>query len=166
MGCVRYVRTHRGAHRSDLKPDHGKMEMQDLANQLLNDAQLAILSAESGHAEDIARDKTCERDLQHLGASFKRVTGCYEGSRENAFMVVLNEHIHANDVLCLARSFDQECVLFLGNAIHGYRDATLHFVESGEQEDIGRFQAVSAEYASELDAWTYDPGQDRYYAAL
>lgn len=97
------------------------------------------------------------------GIGFKSVFGCYEGVQEASFI------INQKDLpRCFAWYSKEDSVLLLGPAyregkMHGSREASLYFLETGETRDMGRFLMVLREEALASDAWTYDPTLDAYF---
>lgn len=143
--------------------------MQSLNETNRINARFAIFSAESDHSEDRARDHDAQQILDRNNAQYKRVQGVYDGAPENAFLVRVNDPEHGamdfHNIVLMARTYEQESILLLGELYNGFRQAYLYFVDPRTFEHIGRFRAVSESYAKACDAYTYDPSQDQYFVA-
>jgi hypothetical protein len=102
------------------------------------------------------------------GATFKPVVGCYGDLAEASFLIQLNEAMTLDDVEALARGFDQESVLILGEHGPRGRPAKLWYV-TGDivdmTEDLGMFKPISPHQLSDHSAYTYDPSTGVYYVA-
>lgn len=99
---------------------------------------------------------TAKRQLDVQGVPYKIVTGCYEGEREESYVVAERD---AAVVFSLARSFQQESVLHLDSS----RNASLVFLEGGERVELGRWREVK--HGPLPDAYTVDHETGAVWAA-
>jgi hypothetical protein len=90
------------------------------------------------------------------------VYGSYYGKLERSYII----RGGFDQVLRVARLFNQESVLVLGNMhpILG-RKAKLLFCDTKHEIDLGHMCGVSSTVAKKQDSWTYVPSQGQYYIA-
>ena len=113
---------------------------------------LAILAL---NIEDASNELSIVRS--NLGNDARPVEGVYKGKHERAYIVPLIDTT-LNDVLKLAREFDQESILFLDNQRQGW----LHYCDRCLSDYLGTFKEVSPMVADTLDTYTKDGV--KYYA--
>lgn len=116
------------------------------------------LSAEENQAN---LDKVLKQ-LVNLEIPHKRVQGVYtyeDGTKvtEGSILVETRDKLLV-DVIC--SQHNQECYLFSNE----YRESMLKY--PNKTEFIGQLQEITEEHANTLQAYTYCPQQDRYYACI
>lgn len=89
----------------------------------------------------------------------KRLVGSYKGQTEHSFIAPMNKYEAIAPWLN-----EEESILH----IHGFnsRDvpkATLLFLKTGEQVELGLMFPVAKEVALSRDNWTYDPTYNAYF---
>lgn len=139
----------------------------------LNDVRLqnlpmVIFSTDSGSNEDRARRAGARSALNSIGAQFTECEGVYNGESEHSFAVILDgSNFDFAFIKSIARAADQESVLYLTSKVSNlHRQAVLHFLEDDSQEYLGDFKYVEADTAMTLDAYTYVPNINCYFAAV
>lgn len=111
---------------------------------------------------------TLRDHLIENGWSFKEVEGCWLGAHELSFLVVLSSDewvrfAQLHKLQTIAQEFEQDAILYLDR----YRNAYL--IEGQEQEAprlVGKFRPITAEEASSLDGYTYDPDTRQFYGII
>jgi hypothetical protein len=89
---------------------------------------------------------------------FKQVIGSYNGQTEDSYMVLANEDDALNEVIAIAKEFNQESIL----VVDENRIATLQFLTSPANATIlGSWTPIEALEAQSLENWTLD--QTNYY---
>jgi len=121
-----------------------------------------ILSA--SHAEDTRKENDRATFGLHLGLTrhkipFKWVKGFYQGFNEDSFLCVPRGPSDVIEIWKLAKINNQESVLHLDQD----RNATLAFLNGGENLPLGKFRPCSALRAAECDAWTFDPETNTFF---
>jgi len=122
-----------------------------------------IMSAERFDASmgqnSIATDEL-RAALASSNYSFKEVLGMYKGVSETSFFVEYNNGGALADLNSLASFYDQESILHLDED----RNASLVYCDSDEETKVGLFQAIDKSEAFKLDAYTYCPQLNMYFA--
>jgi hypothetical protein len=129
---------------------------------------VVILSPESGASDDIARRRSLNGELTARGIPFADCTGCYKGELEySVAFKVDGVKIDLDTAADIARSYDQESILYLTGDHGDGRQAVLVYVDrpGRPQELIGAFKAVPARRAKRQDAYTYVHELDQFYIA-
>lgn len=127
------------------------MNLQDIV--FIISAELSKLS----YKENEGRTNELHMILQDRGVSFKDVVGSYKGVEETSFVVVGEEN--RGLVMELMRHYGQESVLV------SYSDRSSYLIDrDGVETKLGRLNSVSETVAKGLDAWTYCPVLNQYYA--
>lgn len=124
----------------------------------LNQYDFAIISAELSHlgAEvNAERTKELQHALEVRGIGFKPLKGKYKGTTESSFIVEMRSVVED-----IAASFEQESILVLDP----WNNAKLVFTNSEQVENIGKLIKVTSDEALALDAWSYRPDLNQYYA--
>jgi hypothetical protein len=99
--------------------------------------------------------------MDSRGIDYKLAIGCYEGLGETSYIV---SYSHYELILALAGKHEQESILILSEATrHGLRPATLYFLQSGDNIDMGYLTGCSKEYALKQNAYTYRPDLNQYW---
>lgn len=127
---------------------------------MLNTNQFFIFAADS---KNDYRTPQLRNDLRSRNIGFKEVSGAYthdDGTQvsEKSFIVLAK---YENEVLELAKKYEQESVLFVdskSNASLIYTDGSNRF------EKLGKFQKVNS--LDGLMAWTYDKETDTSYSVI
>lgn len=115
--------------------------------------EFIILSAELstlGHKENNERSFRLFNCLKDLNINFKPVEGCYKGSSEISFLVIVKDEAEIEAIKDLGlKSFEQDSILF-----RDFKGNTeLHF-GSGAVESLGKFKKVPRHEAVHEDAFT------------
>ena len=123
-----------------------------------------VSGALSVYSPRINADRTdsLERWLRAEGLATVQVNGCYEGKREPAILVLDDRPINfccEKAVMRLARQYDQESIL----AVDANRQARLIYCAFGNSKAIGRWRAVSADYAMDNPSASYTERAGQYY---
>jgi len=115
--------------------------------------QVIILSAELSdlsNEENKSRTLTLDSWLRDLGLNFTQVQGCYKGSSEESFLVVIRESDCIETLKGFAfKQFNQDSVLYQDTSGLCYLE-----YENGISNKIGRFEQVNPNYIKTLDAYT------------
>lgn len=117
-----------------------------------------ILSAELSTLDpERNQDRSLELEtlLDSMQVPYKRLAGKYKTQTERSYIVPFSA-----GVLKAAKLFGQESVLKL----HPDNKAELIYLETGQSQIIGTLQKVSKAEALELDAWSYRPDLNQFYA--
>lgn len=132
-----------------------------------SNAEVIIFSADREGREELLNIEA-RTDLECMmhsdGIFFERVTGCYEGTIENSYMVSAK---YLEVVKGYAKLFNQESILVLDHERQAslvYTDGTL--VNFKDYVKLGTFKPVSESMAKANIAWTYSPKLNQYYMAL
>ena len=120
--------------------------------------QVVILSAELSRQDSFTNDRrtTLLNDMiAELRLPFKRATGVYKGSKENSFVVVVNDQADIDTLANFAfLSFGQESILHQDSN----QLARLVYAD-GRMETLGKLTQVSKELAETLDNYTIMEGK-------
>lgn len=117
-----------------------------------------IISAERANLTSLENDlrtEKLERDLYNLGAGFKIVLGCYQGTKENSFVV---QGLKDASIVELLRKYGQDCALKLDSSRHA--DS---IQANGDIISLGQFKAVSEANALKLANYTFDAVTSQYF---
>lgn len=124
-----------------------------MTKKFMQKPEFIILSAELSNLtelENLRRTANLRSCLNDLKLSYKEVDGCYKGSTENSFMVIIPDEATFEVVRDLAlKSFNQESILFRDYA----GKARLEY-QNGDTIELGSFKEVSKEQATSEDAYT------------
>ena len=120
--------------------------------------QVVILSGELSSlssAENSRRTTLLNDMIAELRLPFKRAEGVYKGSKENSFVVVVNDQADIDAVTGFAfKAFGQESVL------HQDSNQLARLIYSdGKMETLGKLTQVSKELAETLDNYTIMEGK-------
>lgn len=103
--------------------------------------EFIILSAELDTTtvrSNFYRTELLEFMLQELKLPYKQIQGCYKGSTEQSFMVIVKDEAEYEVIRDFAfKSFNQESILFRDL----YGSASLVF-QDGTKEQLGKFKQV------------------------
>jgi len=100
-----------------------------------------------------------QRRCRYLGISIKELLGSYKGQQERSFIASIQDWAFIRSWV-----LDEESVLLLGARDKlNRRKATLHYVSTEEEVDLGRFESTTEADALSREAWTYDPQQCTYF---
>ncbi len=108
------------------------------------------------------RTDSLERWLRAKGFATVQVTGCYEGDREPAILVLddrADNDVCEQAVIRLARQYDQKSIL----AVDANRHARLIFCEFENTKAIGRWHAVNADTVINNPSASYTERAGQYY---
>lgn len=122
--------------------------------------QVVILSGELSSlssTENTRRTTLLNDMIAELKLPFKKATGVYKGSKENSFVVIVNDQADINTLANFAfKSFGQESIL------HQDSNQLARLVYSdGKMETLGKLVQVSKELAETLDNYTLM--EDKFY---
>ena len=108
-------------------------------------------------------DEQTERDiLKSRGfKANKPLVGVYKGQEERAWLVPVTDAESRQEIVALAKDYNQESVLFSGID----RTTVLHYVETHKVEEIGVLSAVPEDYAKAQESYTLDPESGQYFVA-
>lgn len=104
--------------------------------------------------------RTVQSQLRNRGIKALLVIGSYKGVVEQSFCVEARTKVDVDYIKMLCAMFNQESFLVVNNN----RQASLYFLQSKEVTPIGMFQSVGKDIATKLEAWTYVPHTDTYFA--
>lgn len=124
-----------------------------------NKYSIMIFSAfesENSNEKNIDNTAIVESYLVEEKVPFKKIMGCYKGSNELAFIVPLSYY---KQLLPTINKYNQESVLI----INADRKATLFYLKSGKNEQLGDFVNVSMEEAIDRESYAYDFANRNYY---
>lgn len=100
-----------------------------------------------------------EEWLTNRRYSFKRVEGCYKGTKESAFFVIADSVPESSTLVTkVQQEYEQETCLYLDS----WRLAWLMY-KDGRNEPIGQWHSVPEIVAKKRDAYTFDPFTGVYY---
>lgn len=120
--------------------------------------QVVILSAELNRQDSFTNDRrtTLLNDMiAELRLPFKKAVGVYKGSKENSFVVVVNEQADIDTLANFAfKSFGQKSILHQDSN----QLARLIYAD-GKAETLGKLVQVSKELAETLDNYTVMDGK-------
>ena len=132
---------------------------------MFNEGHMVILSAELANKStywnkvntDTMRMKL---SMGRLGKSFQVIEaqGVYKGTKENSFIVKVENKYDVMWLTNLAKQFNQESILY----IDARNQASLYYIESKTREKLGIFHKVPKSVADNLDAYTMT--ESGYYA--
>ena len=127
---------------------------------------LYIFSAAStacGNAENKARHKMLRGQLRGYGLAIAECDGQYNGVNERSILVIDEKPVSLSTrgtVMRLARAWGQESIL----EVDANRSARLVFTNGNSAESLGKFAAVTSQYAKHANAWTRRNNQ--YYCCV
>lgn len=123
-------------------------------------SQVVILSAELStkrFESNRQRTETLEGMLNDCNFRFKKALGCYKGSSEDSFVVVLRDAQELETLKDFAfTNFEQESILYQD----ANQEAYLVFA-NGKTEQLGRLEQVDKKEATSQEAFTVMGGN--YY---
>ena len=101
-----------------------------------------------------------------IDAYARPLQGCYKGDKENSY-ISTSEQLNMNVFRDLLLATGQESILFLDEHNQGY----LYFQEDQYNAGpnslfLGTFKAITREEAEKLEAYTYCPKLNEYYACI
>lgn len=119
--------------------------------------QAIILSAELstlGTSENIMRSFDLMQWLELSGFKFGQSKGCYKGTTERSYVVLVNTQDDINRLQSIAAKYNQDSILLkdangLAHLMYG----------NGTEEVLGRMVGVNKSEALKQDAWTELNGQ-------
>lgn len=101
-------------------------------------------------------DRGLQQRLETNGFSAYPVTGSWEGTLEDSWLVPLRDPGRESTLLDIAAEWSQDCILLVG-ANH---EAVLVYTD-GHRESIGKWRQVSEETAKKSLGWTLV--RNKYY---
>ena len=120
-----------------------------------------IISAESSVRNDFNNKQNTdvlERYLEKYNYAYKPLIGHYKGVNECSFLVEYTDE-RLDMLLAWADVLDQESILKLDQD----RNASLYYVNTGEEVKIGALKSLDFKEVKNLSAWSYCPVLDQYY---
>ena len=100
--------------------------------------------------------------LDAQGISYKKVFGCYKGTKEISFVTNAK---HFKKILTFPELGNEESILRL--SVYDARDRRkaelVYLKEIGRVEYIGQFRSTTKEIAIKQDAYSHDPSTGIYY---
>lgn len=123
--------------------------MEQLQEFIILSAELDTMSPRNNYQ----RTELLDSMLQELKFPYKQIQGCYKGSTEQSFMVIVKNEIEYEVVKDFAfKSFNQESILF-----RDYKGEASLLYQNGKTEVLGKFKQVDD--VSNLDAYSVVNGE-------
>lgn len=104
--------------------------------------------------------RTMQTNLRNRNIKAILVIGSYKGTVETSFCADVKTELDVAYIKMVCAMYNQESFLVVNNNAQAF----LHFVGTKEVTPIGRFQVVAKDIANTLEAWTYVPHTDQYFA--
>lgn len=128
----------------------------------------SVFQSDLSIRENINNHDKIKNKLKKIGIPFKEIEGVYKNSKELSFVTIIKKGISdSKDIKDIAKEFNQECILSLGEIIvHGLRKATLQYINAEYRtagKDIGYFRQRAKEIAQKEDCYTFDPVTGNYF---
>ena len=97
--------------------------------------------------------------LSEKDIAFKVLLGSYKGTLETSFLI---HKSYFKDIKELVKN--EESILSLSNLQKGgVREGSLIFIKTGQTTSLGIFEEITKEEANDLEAWSFDCKDNKYY---
>jgi hypothetical protein len=97
--------------------------------------------------------------LKSLNCDFVEINGVYKGLEELSLMV---DSDNLDFVIAVATAYRQESILLVDE----YGSVVLRYMDGGHEQELGEMIVTDRDYASDFDAYSYNPLTDEYYLAV
>lgn len=100
--------------------------------------------------------------LDKYGVTTEIVIGCYNGKPETTIRAKVETDGQLLKIREIATLHKQESILIVNSDM----DTLVEYLDNGRVVNTGTFVNVPSKLAGSLEAWTYIPHENKYYACL